>query len=429
MSYLNRIKCAASLSGTDGTIVVGAAKPGFRAPINLWTDGSTMTGTTNGIYTYLLESGSGEWEIGCVQVNAFGSPILAGGVGRNVLESSAGAFANGTSALTMTLVTAAESLWAVNRLSPSDAPPSAWGTGMAAGIGARNAADTAYGVAIGNGAETLGNYAIGIGQSASAYADGVAIGDLASTQCYGAIAIGKDAATTELAGGQGCIAVGRRASASGSQAIAVGEDAVAGGHRASGLGGQTYSEQDSVAIGYKAKAINLSSVALGAFVQTTQAGEIAIGSATRGRKRHIPCSWDVASGANSASGVEFSDAGGNDILLGALDAHLASSQRRNGVLRITGTICIEDYSNLGNTVYSKVIGVDYLVWITKSTSTAAVIGTPTITALFTGGSAPNSSITISTTTIPGVPKMTTTYTGGLRATGMLNIDDLQTNLE
>lgn len=430
MSYLNRIKCGASISATDGTIVVGAAKPGFKAPVNLWTDGSTMTGTTNGIYTYLLESGSGAWEIGCVQVNEFGAPILDGGVARNVLESSAGAFANGTGALTMTLVTAAESLWAVNRLSSSDLPPSAWGTGMAAGIGAKNLPNTANGIAIGRGAISGGNDAISIGDGTTTKAESVAIGSLAEANRAGCIALGKSALTNNMSAVVGAIAIGRRAFADGAQAIGIGEDVSAsGGNHAIAIGGSAESIEGSVAVGYQAKATSLHSVVIGRGVHTTLTGEIAIGGASMGRKRHIACAWDVATAANSVSGVEFRDADSNDLLFANLDGHLLTSQRRNGVLRITGTISIEDYSNLGNTAYTKVINFDYLAWVNRSTNVVSVIGTPSITALFTGASAPNSTITISTTTVPGAPKMTTTYTGGLRAIGMLNIDDLQTNLD
>lgn len=424
MSHFNRVKCDATIS-SSGVIVVGAAKPGFLAPTNLWTDGSTMTGTP-GAYTYLLESAAGAWEIGCVQVS-YAAPDIAGGIYRNVLQSSDGAFANSTTGLTMTLIVSAESMWAVNRLASGDAPPSAWGTSMAAGVGAKAADRTNGAVAVGPLAQTTGNNAVGLGRAVTAAAESVAVGSGAGATSF-AVAVGSGAAVSGSGSSIGGVAVGYSALSSGLGAVAVGHGAAPAGADSVAIGrlSSTTADGGGVAIGHKASTSHIKNVAVGELVNASHYGEVAFGAAVRGRTRMIPVGW-VNDPANASSGTEFAGSDGSGaygIALGAIDSYLGT--RFSGAMRVTGTVSIEDVAHTGNTAYLKVFSVDYLAWIVGSTGVVSVLGTPTITAMFTGASVPNSTLAIST---EGVPKITTTYTGGLTAYGVLNIDDLQSSLE
>lgn len=436
MSNLNRIKCDAAIDAY-GVIVVGEAKPGCLAPPDLWVDGGAMTTGKDGSYAYLLESGAGAWEIGCLQVSY-------GGATRVVLQSSDGAFANSTTGLTFSLIVSADGMWSANRLAPTDATPSAWGNSMAAGANAKVAVRVSDAIAVGDTAHANGDGAIAIGKSTTCETDGVALGRSAVahncgvalgsgaevnavTSLFGGVAIGHRA----LSSGEGAIALGARAAPSGEYSIAVGRGtqtanlhSIAIGHLASvqGAGG------GGVALGAGATVTGdatTAGIAIGYATRSVHDSEVVIGAAVRGRTRMIPISWGDGGSALSHSGTEFLDASANyAIALGAIDNYVGT--RANGVMRITGTIVIEDKAHVGNTAYLKVFSIDYLAWVVVATSSVTVLGTPTVTALFTGASAPNSTLAIST---GGVPKITSTYTGMLDARGMMNIDDLQTTLD
>ena len=306
----NRIRCTATIDGS-GVINTVAAVSGYQLPANLWAGGAMASGTV-GTHQYVLEDGSGQWELGVVvTTGAFVST-------RTVIQSNANAgagFSNGATGLTLSIVSDDMGSWACHRQNLTDSPPSASGSGLAAGASAE-AADTS--MAIGKGAKARGAYAIAIG---------------------------------ETAGGAGL-------------------------------------QDNSTSLGAFSVAGAANSTAIGAGATATLPKEICLGEALISI---IP-----------VSGIHT----GTSSLVDATGSLMDFRDHAVGYLAVKATIRVEDDANPDLPAYVKAFTSEYFLYV-DSGGTLTVLGTPTITATYTGASVGTTVMTIDT--VRGTPKIS--YTG------------------
>ena len=176
-------------------------------------------------------------------------------------------------------------------------------------------------VAIGEGSVGDGDRSIAIGKNAntSSY-ESIAIGNDSKTTSNNNIAIGKGARSegnnNSLALGNGAVATGRFG------AIAIGRDTKAGGDDGIVLGrGAETTANESMALGYKAKAENTSAVALGSNSKAAGDNAIALGSLAETTLREsVALGYKAKATGNYALAIgrESKAAGNNGIVLGSL---------------------------------------------------------------------------------------------------------------
>ena len=305
----NRIRCTATINAS-GVIVVGSPATGFVAPTNLWADGASVATGTVGEHRYLLEDGTGGWELGVVVCTTTTTST------RTVLQTNVNAptgYANNATGLTLSMVADDTASWASRRSTLTESAPAALDTGMAAGC---NASAGVGSVAVGYNARALGDYALSVGIDAGA-------------------------ATAVL------------------RTVCLGVGAVA-------------NNEYSVALGDDALAVWPYEVALKNIVSVVR-----------------------LTGSHNATASVM------DGTLGGLSFTLME-----GFHSIKGNVKVSDFDNGGTLTYMKLFAVDYHVY--SDGATVSVIGTPTITTVYTGASVGTSVLTIDATT--GLPKLT--YSGG-----------------
>ncbi len=305
----NRIRCTATINAS-GVIVVGSPATGFVAPTNLWADGASVATGTVGEHRYLLEDGTGGWELGVVVCTTTTTST------RTVLQTNVNAptgYANNATGLTLSMVADDTASWASRRSTLTESAPAALDTGMAAGC---NASAGVGSVAVGYNARALGDYALSVGIDAGA-------------------------ATAVL------------------RTVCLGVGAVA-------------NNEYSVALGDDALAVWPYEVALKNIVSVVR-----------------------LTGSHNATASVM------DGTLGGLSFTLME-----GFHSIKGNVKVSDFDNGGTLTYMNLFAVDYHVY--SDGATVSVIGTPTITTVYTGASVGTSVLTIDATT--GLPKLT--YSGG-----------------
>lgn len=360
MANLNRVKCTASIDATGNTIIVGAAATGSRQPpADLWDDGSYMTGGDTAYHEYLLESGT-QWELGFVD----GSDST-----RHVVDSNVGAgagFAVSTTGLTLSFVVGDMNLVASARAASGSAAPRASLNSLAIGPNAACEAAVSAGVAVGDGVYVTAN---------------------------------------------GVTAVGAGSGGAGEYGTAVGVAAWAGDASTSAGG---------VAVGYFASAVKERSIAIGQNATSLFDHQVVIGSKYGGAFTN---EFPLIGAADSGTGtVAFTS-----VLGAAIDLTLWSDTTNHttteaGPIRIRGTVFVQDAASALSS-HAKVFDVEYLVWVDPTAVTAVVLGSPTITAMHTGASVPNSTLSISST---GVPQLASTSGTGVTAKAWLKADTLVT---
>lgn len=353
---LNRIKCAASIDATGSFIVVGAAAAGFKQPpTDLWVDGSYMTGGNTSYHEYLLELGT-QWELGFVDgVDSY----------RHVVESNVSAgvgFSAGATGLTLSFVVGDMNLVSCPRTASGSSSPRASGGGLAAGLDAL--CDLGASVALGQSAQAYGSASMAIGAGSSTFGnEGLALGYAASS----------GGGVTSPAGTVGAVAIGSWASAP---------------------------EAGSIAIGHYAGAPMDYQVTMGSPIAEAFSSEIPLkGTADSG-------TGTVTMTTQLGVTVDFS-------LMGA-----TATVRAPGPIRIQGTVFVQDTASTLSS-HAKVFSAEYIAWVDTATNTVTVLGSPTITAIFTGASAPNSTLSISSA---GVPQIASTSGTGVAAKAMLKLD-------
>lgn len=305
----NRIRCTATINAS-GVIVVGSPATGFVAPTNLWADGASVATGTVGEHRYLLEDGTGGWELGVVVCTTTTTST------RTVLQTNVNAptgYANNATGLTLSMVADDTASWASRRSTLTESAPAALDTGMAAGC---NASAGVGSVAVGYNARALGDYALSVGIDAGA-------------------------ATAVL------------------RTVCLGVGAVA-------------NNEYSVALGDDALAVWPYEVALKNIVSVVR-----------------------LTGSHNATASVM------DGTLGGLSFTLME-----GFHSIKGNVKVSDFDNGGTLTYMNLFAVDYHVY--SDGATVSVIGTPTITTVYTGASVGTSVLTIDATT--GLPELT--YSGG-----------------
>lgn len=306
----NRIRCTATINAS-GVIVVGSPATGFVAPTNLWADGASVATGTVGEHRYLLEDGTGGWELGVVVCTTTTTST------RTVLQTNVNAptgYANNATGLTLSMVGEDVASWAHRRAALTESAPAALDTGMAAGC---NASAGAGAVAVGYNAKALGDYALAIGINAGA-----------ATAIQRTVSLG----------------VGSMANAEFS--VALGDDAV-----------------------------------------TVWPYEVAL--------KNIVSVVRLWGSHNATASVMNGTLGG------------LSFVSMEGFHSIKGNVKVTDFDNGGTLTYMKLFAVDYHVY--SDGATVSVVGTPTITTVYTGASVGTSVLTIDATT--GLPKLTYTLGG------------------
>ena len=176
-------------------------------------------------------------------------------------------------------------------------------------------------VAIGEGSVGNGDRSIAIGKNANTNDyESIAIGNDSKTTSNNNIAIGKGARSegnnNSLALGNGAVATGRFG------AIAIGRDTKAAGDNGIVLGkGAETTANDSMALGYQAKAENTSAVALGSNSKAAGDNAIALGSLAETTLREsVALGYKAKATGNYALAIgrESKAAGNNGIVLGSL---------------------------------------------------------------------------------------------------------------
>ena len=283
VTLVNRAKMGTSTTGT-GTITLSSAETGYQS----FAD----AGVTDGdVVRYVIEDGN-DWEIGSGTYTASGTTLT-----RTVDESSnAGSALNLTGSATVFVTAAAEDFPELYAENPSATPtaPSATGTDA---------------FAIGNGATAAGNYGISLGFVSDATgASSVAIGFNADATGANSLAIGQqpDAKSSFST------AIGANSTGSGSQAVTGAGAMALGGSYASGtdsfaaaIANATSSYgatgNNSIAMGYRAKATGADAISIGESSQATAADAIALG-----RTVQSTSSYATAMGYNCRSTANYS---------------------------------------------------------------------------------------------------------------------------
>lgn len=220
-----------------------------------------------------------------------------------------------------------------------------------------------------------------------------------------------DSSTTGLVFSQVASAASALGCSPGAIPASAGADSIAAGHSAKVPPGTT----GAVAIGSGAYAAANRSAALGAFSIAFQPGEAVLAASM---VRFLPVFWW---GGTAESGTPVYSEQGEPFNFGEYD--ILSGTRSKGVMRVRGTLYFYDDDTGESAAGSKVINLDYLLFINPSTSVATVLGTPGITVMHAGASAPNSTISIHTTR--GVPVIATTAEA-IGVCGVLEIHDFAT---
>ena len=183
------------------------------------------------------------------------------------------------------------------------------------------------------------------------------------------------AAGCNASAGVGAVAVGYNAKALGDYALAVGINS-----------GAATAVQRTVCLGVGAVANDEFSVALGDDAVAVWPYEIAL--------KNIVSVVRLTGSHNATASVMNGTLGG------------LSFVTMEGFHSIKGNVKVTDFDNGGTLTYMKLFAVDYHVY--SDGSTVSVIGSPTITTVYTGASVGTSVLTIDATT--GLPKLT--YSGG-----------------
>jgi hypothetical protein len=255
--------------------------------------------------------------------------------------------------------------------------------------------------------------------AASVLAGGIGIGSTGPMAPLNSLAAGRNAFVGNDAGG--AIAVGDSAQATATDGIAIGKLTTAG---IAGIGGLPTVGQGAIAIGSGAAANARNSVALGANTGATAASavalgdgvwalnpsEVAFGGSTVACKRFFPIYWH---GNSVSSGSQFLMPDGTALLLAQTGAF-----NKSGIVRIQGMITSGTVTAGVQTDYRS-FNLDYHVFI-SSANAVTVLGTPTITAVYAGGTAPAATITIGAS---GVPLLTTASATVQVAYGLLEMTD------
>ena len=181
-------------------------------------------------------------------------------------------------------------------------------------------------VAIGEGSVGNGDRSIAIGKNANTNSyESIAIGNDSKTTSNNNIAIGKGARSE---GNNNSLALGNGAVATGNEgALAIGRDTKAGGRNGIVLGrGAETTANDSMALGYQAKAENTSAVALGSNSKAAGDNAIALGSlAETTSPRAIALGYNAKAKHNNAVAVGW---GSN--ALGATSVALGAGSKATG---------------------------------------------------------------------------------------------------
>lgn len=181
--------------------------------------------------------------------------------------------------------------------------------------------------------------------------------------------------------------------------VAVGENSLAAGLEAYATG------ESSVAIGFLSNAVYPAERVLGStYLQSTHA--LSVGKTLFAAAGPLPLIND--DGATGAVTLNF-----------ATWHSGITNYGYDSMYRVRGTVLILDYSGTNVQANSKVIDVDYSMWWTAFGSTIALIGTAALTAIYTGGSAPNSTLSVNATT--GALEITTTNGTGVKVEAELQV--------